>query len=144
MQQICSCCNQVIRKLNPHRMDRHKVTTLEMMGKAAMQGDPWVRDQAGSGMLVGGVMLRAPYRVQAHVSRLVWFGLADHGAHRSGEYMITPEGLGFLRGIVSVPSVIHCKDGKVVKESDTRVWVSQVKNVVLDKKYWDDYWKEQV
>ena len=144
MQQICSCCNQVIRKLNPHRMDRHKVTTLEMMGKAAMQGDPWVRAQAGSGMLVGGVMLRAPYRVQAHTLVLTWFGLADHGAHRSGEYMITPEGLGFLRGTHSVPSIIYCRGGRVLDESATRVWVSQVKDVVLDKKYWDNYWREQV
>lgn len=73
MQQICSCCNQVIRKLNPHRMDRHKVTTLEMMGKAAMQGDPWVRAQAGSGMLVG-ELCSVPRIGFKHMS-VGWYGL---------------------------------------------------------------------
>ena len=144
MQPVCECCNQKIRKLNPHRMDKHKAETLEMMGKAALQGDEWIQAQAGSGMLVGGVMLRAPYRVQAHVSRLVWFGLAEHGPHRSGKYKITPAGIGFLRGLVSVPAIIHCRDGVVYTRSDRQVFISDINNVVLDKKYWDDYWKVQI
>ena len=144
MQQVCECCNQKIRKLNPHRMGKHTVTTLEMMGKAALQGDEWIQAQAGSGMRVGGAMLRAPYRVQAHTLVLTWFGLAEHGPHRSGKYKITVAGMGFLRGVISVPALIYCRDGLVYSRSDRQVFIGDINNVVLDKKYWDDYWKIQI
>ena len=144
MQPVCECCNQKIRKLNPHRMDKHKVETLEMMGKAYIQGDGWIQAQAGSGMKVGNAMLRAPYRVQAHVSRLCWFGLAEHGGHRSGKYRITVDGFSFLHGVLSVPAIIHCRDGVVYSRSSSRVYIKDVNNVILDKQYWDDYWKLQI
>ena len=79
----------------------------------------------------------------AHASRLVWFGLAEHGATRSGLYKITQQGINFLAGIHSVPSIIYCKDGVVVEKSNKQVTVRDIKNIVLDKEYWDNYYMLQ-
>jgi hypothetical protein len=140
---ICVCCNQKVRKLNPHRMDRHKVATLELMAKARLSGDEWIRASAGSGMVANGQRIRAPYRVQAHVSRLCWFGLAEHGARRSGLYRITDEGMDFLKNTHAVPTMIYCRDGVVVDRSKDVVYMRHVKNVVLDEPYWSNYWTIQ-
>jgi hypothetical protein len=131
----CPQCKQKIRKLNPHRMCKHKVTVLEIMAKA----NGWVVAQHGHGIVVNGVAVRAPYRAEAHASRLVWFGLAEHGAPRSGMYRITQEGRNFLAGMHVVPRIIWCKDGVVVEEHSQKVAIGNVKNVVLDKEYWDNY-----
>ena len=132
---VCACCGQKIRKLNPHRMCKQKVELLKILHKA---GD-WVFVQEGYGAEVNGKMERAPYRARAHASRLVWFGLAEHGSIRSGLYRITDAGVNFLRGVHAVPAVIWCKDGKVV-DTDTRmVTIHSIKDVVLDKEYWDNY-----
>ena len=132
---ICSCCGQKIRKLNPHRMCKQKVKVLEILAKA----NDWVFVQHGFGAVVDGVAERAPYRVEAHASRLSWFGLAEHGPVRSGLYKVTQDGIDFLKGIHAVPAVIWCKDGKVV-DTDTRmVTIHSIKDVVLDKEYWDNY-----
>jgi len=116
-------------------MCKHKVTVLEIMAKA----DDWVVAQHGHGIVVNGVAVRAPYRAEAHASRLVWFGLAEHGAPRSGMYRITQEGRNFLMGTHVVPRIIWCKDGVVVEEHSQKVAIGSVKNVVLDKEYWDNY-----
>jgi hypothetical protein len=103
----------------------------------------WVFLQEGYGAEVDGKMERAPYRARAHASRLVWFGLAEHGATRSGLYKITQQGINFLAGIHSVPSIIYCKDGVVVEKSNKQVTVREIKNIVLDKEYWDNYYMLQ-
>lgn len=135
----CQCCGQKVRKLNPHRMDASKVAMLEILGKA---GD-WMKVQEGASSMKGDKLVRAPYRARAHVSRLVWFGLAEHGDTRSGLYRITTAGYAFLRGEHLVPDVIYCKDGKVVERSTTMVGIGSVKDVILDKDYWDNYWQVQ-
>jgi hypothetical protein len=137
--QICTQCNQKIRKLNPHRMDKDKVAMLEILARA----NDWVAVQAGHGVILNGQIIRAPYRAQAHVSRLVWFGLAEHGARRSGLYKITADGFEFLKGTHAVPKIIWCKDGVVVAEDSTLVTIGSVKDVILDKEYWDNYHMEQ-
>ena len=53
-------------------MCKQKVSVLEIMAKA----NDWVIAQHGHGIIVNGVSVRAPYRAEAHASRLVWFGLA--------------------------------------------------------------------
>ena len=133
--EICQCCGQKIRKLNPHRMCKQKVQLLKMLCWA---GD-WVFVQAGYGVEIRGKMERAPYRANQHASRLVWFGLAEHGAVRSGKYRITPEGVSFLAGLHTVPAIIYCKDGEVVETTDKKVGIRDVRGVVLDKEYWDNY-----
>ena len=138
--QICTQCNQKIRKLNPHRMCKNKVAMLEMLAKA---GD-WVFVQAGHGAVVNGRVARAPYRAQAHCSVLVWFGLAEHSQERrSGLYRITDNGYKFLSNEHMVPQIIWCKDSIVVAEDSTLVGIDSIKNVVLDKEYWDHYHMEQ-
>jgi len=133
--EICECCGQKIRKLNPHRMCKQKVHLLQILFKA----NDWVFVQEGYGAMVDGKMERAPYRARAHASRLVWFGLAEHGATRSGLYRITDNGVKFLAGNHAVPSIIYCKDGEVVETTDKKVSIREVKNIVLDKEYWDNY-----
>lgn len=138
---ICECCGQKIRKLNPHRMCKQKVDLLKMLHRA--EGD-WVFVQAGYGVEINGKMERAPYRANQHASRLVWFGLAEHGPVRSGKYRITPNGVKFLAGLHEVPATIYCKDGVVVETTEKKVGIRDVRGIILDKEYWDNYAHIQV
>lgn len=140
MIDICACCGQKIRKLNPHRMCKQKVNLLQIFYKAK----DWVFAQEGYGVEVEGKMQRAPYRARAHASRLVWFGLAEHGKTRSGLYRITPEGVQFLAGSHQVPAIIYCKDGEVVESTDKKVGIRDVRGIILDKDYWDNYSQMQI
>lgn len=135
MANNCVCCGQTIKKLNPHRMCKQKVVMLEILDRA----NDWVHVQEGHGAFHGSSVTRAPYRARAHVSRLVWFGLAEHGAPRSGLYRITQEGRDFLAGIHVVPKVIWCRNGVVVETDSMQVTIGSIKDVVLDKEYWDNY-----
>lgn len=132
MTPICECCGQRIRKLNPHKMDKQKCKMLALLGRLS----GWVEVKAGRFSEFNG-------DDQVHAMRLEWFGLTEHGAPRSGQYRITAEGLRFLRGEWSVPKVIWCRDGVVVKEDVDRVFIGAVRNFVLDKDYWDNYSNEQ-
>ena len=126
----CACehCGQRIRKLNPHRMDRKKVQMLEYIAKQ----EGWVTIKAGRTPGFNG-------EDQVFAMRLEWFGLVEHGEKRSGLYKVTEKGVAFLRGRVSVPATIYCKEGRVVETSDEQVFVSDVRHVVLDREYWDNY-----
>ena len=135
----CPQCNQRIKKLNPHRMCKQKVDLLQMLAKA----NDWVFVQQGYGVVTDDGAKRGPYRAQAHASRLAWFGLAEHGPVRSGLYRATPEGFAFLRGEHQVPATIWCKNGIVVERDTQMVTINSVKNVFLDKDYWDNYGKIQ-
>lgn len=137
---VCSCCGQKIRPLNPHKMCAQKVRMLEILGKAH---GAWVFVEEGNKAILHGVEQRAPYRARAHASRLVWFGLAEHGDARSGNYRVTPAGLDFLLGHATVPKTIWCKDGKVVEQDTARITITGVRDVVLDRAYWDRYALEQ-
>ena len=124
----CPCCGQLVRKPNPHRMCKSKVLLLEHIAK---QGS-WVKISTGSRLqLTGDAAVLA--------LRLSWFGLIEHGAKRSGLYRVTQNGIDFLRGIYTVPKIIWCRGGKVVEEDPIQISVHSVKNVVLDKQYWDNY-----
>lgn len=125
----CPHCEQKIRKLNPHRMCRAKVALLAYI---ASQDGEWVKISTGStNQLVGDAAVLA--------LRLQWFGLVEHGGTRSGLYRATPEGIAFLKGTHAVPKRIWCRDSKVVDRDTTMVTISSIKNVVLDKEYWDNY-----
>lgn len=136
VSNICPCCGQKIRKLNPHKMCKQKVDLLKILHKASGE---WVFVQAGYGVEIKGKMERAPYRANQHASRLVWFGLAEHGPVRSGKYRITPAGVKFLAGLHEVPETIYCKDGVVVESTEKKVGIRDVKGIILDKEYWDNY-----
>lgn len=131
----CPHCRQKIRKMNPHRMCKNKVRMLEFLAKA----NDWVFVEAGRGAVVEGQVTKAPYRAQAHCSVLTWFGLAEHGERRSGLYRITEDGIKFLRGEHMVPKCIWSRDGRVVERDTIMVGIGSVKDVVLDKEYWDNY-----
>lgn len=125
---ICECCGQKIRKPNPHRMCKSKVALLEFIAKQ----EDWVKISTGNQkQLVGDAAVLA--------LRLEWFGLVEHGKQRSGLYRATKEGIQFLRGYHQVPKIIWCRDGKVVDQDTILVSVRSVKNVVLDREYWDNY-----
>ena len=121
--------------MNPHRMCKNKVAMLEFLAKA----NDWVFVEAGRGAVVDGQFIRAPYRAQAHCSVLVWFGLAEHGERRSGLYRITEKGVDFLQGNHLVPKTIWSRDGRIVDLDTLMVGINSVKDVVLDKEYWDNY-----
>jgi len=131
-KHYCPYCEQKIRKLNPHRMCKAKVALLQYIAK---QGD-WVKISTGSAKQLAGDAAVLALRLQ-------WFGLVEHGERRSGLYRATPEGIDFLKGIHAVPKIIWCRSGKVVDRDTTMVTIGSVKNVVLDREYWDNYSSEQ-
>lgn len=133
MHSVCECCGQKIRKLNPHRMDKQKCRMLALIG----QYSGWVEVKAGK---FGGFNGDD----QVHAMRLEWFGLVEHGPRRSGLYRITRAGRCFLQGTLTVPRVIWCRDGVVVRETEDVVGLNDVKDFVLDKDYWDNYGREQI
>lgn len=126
--QVCECCGQKIRKLNPHTMCRKKVRLLEYIAKQ----HGWVKISTGNArQLTGDAAVLA--------IRLEWFGLIEHGPNRSGLYRATKSGIDFLQGKHLIPKKIWCRDGRVVERESTLVSIGSVKNVVLDKEYWDNY-----
>ena len=52
-------------------------------------------------------------------------------------------GLEYLRGRLAVPKKIYCRAGQVIEKSTEEVRVQDVKKVILDKTYWDNYDKLQ-
>lgn len=135
----CVCCEQKIRKLNPHRMDKQKVRVLEDLAKYDAEGVEWVAVKHGHELLGEDVRRRTAYRASEHASRLKWFGLVDHRGHRTGDYRINARGWRFLRKGASVPAKILVRGGRVVERSLERARLRDVKGVVLDKEYWDNY-----
>ena len=136
--EYCDCCGQKIRKLNPHRMCKKKVAMLEYISMSSDNGAAWVEIKSG----------RIQNRgfngdEQVFAMRLGWFGLVEYGERRSGLYKITPDGINFLLGLHRVPKVIWCQDGKVIEKSPDTISIEDVKNVVLDKAYWDNYATQQ-
>ncbi len=143
-EDTCGECGQKIRKLNPHRICKAKLAVLRVLADCHRAGHVWVRVEAGRKVKVGGDVFEVPYRAAEHAMRLVWFGLARHHGPRTGEYRITPEGREFLAGTLAVPRVIYCRDGRVRERSGDLVTVRDVRGVVLDKAYWDNYAEVQV
>lgn len=140
----CESCGQKIRKLNPHNMDRQKVRVLEDIAKLNIQGHNWVLVKEGDSLeTAGGRKVKTAYRARAHASRLCWFALMDHHGPRTGGYRVNERGFRFLRGDLSVPEKIWCRDGIVIERSERQVTVNEVEGVVLDRAHWDAYGKRQ-
>ncbi len=133
--EICNGCGQSIRKLNPHHMDKKKVSVLEAIAKLNLMGHQWVLVSEG---MTGEVVVNTPY-CHEHAARLAWFELIETQARRSGLYRVTEPGLLFLCGKHEVPNVIYCRDGVVVERSKELTRINQIRSVVLDKVYWNDY-----
>lgn len=129
--RTCPCCGQRIRKLNPHRMCKSKVLLLDYIAR-----------QGGFVKISTGNRLQLQGDAAVHALRLQWFGLVEHGPNRSGLYRATDDGINFLRGIHMVPKVIWCRGGKVIETDSVKVSIGSIKNVVFDKKYWDNYPRE--
>jgi len=140
---VCTMCGQRIRKLNPHRMDAAKVKLLREIARRNAKGFCWIKVQR-DGTLIS--FEERPYTIQCddvHALRLSWFGLVEKKGRRLGEYRVNEAGKAFLEGKKSVPAKIWCRDGKVFEESTDKVYIQDVKNVILDKEYWDSYTDEQ-
>jgi hypothetical protein len=54
-------------------------------------------------------------------------------------YRITEDGVKFLKGEHTVPKIIWSREGAIIDRDTTMVAIGSVKNVVLDKAYWDNY-----
>jgi len=110
-------------------VDRQKFKMLEFLAEA---NGAWIEIKAGR-------LHQFTGDEQVHAMRLSWFGLAERGARRTGLFRITDQGVLFLQGKHSVPDTIWCRDGDVIARSFTMVNATQVRNVVLDRAYWDNY-----
>ncbi len=136
----CSHCNEVAA-LNPHRICKQKVASLEMLARAR----GWCRCEQGRGFRIeeSGEWLHGPYGLAAHATRLWWFGLAERKSPREGLFRVTELGVAFLCGKRRVPARILCRGGIVYWSSVETVAVGDVQGVKLDKAYWDAYpWAE--
>ncbi len=143
--RVCESCGQKVRKLNPHTMDSQKIRVLQDVAKLNLKGYEWVLVKEGEALETetDDLKVRTAYRARAHASRLVWFGLLDHKGHRTGAYKVNAIGLGFLTGRLSVCKTVYCRGGLVIERSPETVRVQDVKKVVLDRPYWDNYDKLQ-
>ena len=90
-----------------------------------------------------GKRVRTIYLARRQANTLCWFGLMDNQGPRTGAYRVNERGFRFLRGNLSVPAKIWCRNAVVVESSEREVTINEVKDVILDKAYWDDYWKKQ-
>lgn len=136
---ICPCCQQKIRKSNPHHMDLGKTKLLMDIARIHRTGVMWVKVQRDGNLIKPQHAHKTIQCDDVHALRLMWFGLLETRERRSGEYRLTEQGRYFLKGTFPVPERILCKDGKVVEESKDRVFIDQVKHVILDKEYWNNY-----
>jgi hypothetical protein len=135
----CPVCKQAVRKLNPHHMDLSKIKLLHRIAGVNAKGFPWVKIQQDENLIVEKERDWTIQTDAVHASRLKWFRLVDYYGHRSGKYCINEYGLDFLGGRASVPETIYCKQGEVQEESPEQVYIQEVRKVILDKEYWDDY-----
>lgn len=144
MSERCACCGQIIRKLNPHRMDAAKVHLLQQIAILNMQGWVWVKVQRDGNLIKPNELKFTIQCDDVHALRLTWFGLLESAGRRSGLYKATDKGFKFLCGKVKVPKVIFCKDGEVRDFDAEMVSITQIRKVKLDKEYWDNYAKRQI
>lgn len=135
----CPCCGQKIGKLNPHRMDASKVRLLEKIARINRDGHAWVKLQRDGSLIKDRDRNRTVQVDDVHGLRLKWFGLVDCRGRRTGEYCINENGRLFLAGRLAVPSRIFCRGGKVIEIAPDKVTIDQVRNVFLNKAFWDDY-----
>ena len=137
----CWTCGMRVKKANPHRMDAGKFATLRDLGVASEDGLTWVACQQDLQMLPDGAStpLKTVKDSRVHVQRLYYYGVVDYLGRRTGKYRINERGLAFLRGESTVPAVIYCRGGRVLADSPKRVAVTEIKDVILDKAYWDRY-----
>lgn len=154
-KKICPWCEQRIRPLNKHGMDAAKLAVLDCMGRLhgrvvssylpgpVPEAFQWIRVDEGWDIYCDKFIIRSPeYRVGAHVQRLAYFGLVDHIGPRRALYRVNAAGYGFLRGLVSVPFKIWCRDGEVLERTKETITAPQI-DFRLDKHYWDHCWWEQ-
>ncbi|MFB3077032.1 MAG: hypothetical protein ACE1Y4_03405 [Lysobacterales bacterium] len=139
----CPHCRQHIKPLNPHRMDRRKVEVLQEIARINARGHKWVKIQQDGSLIPLGDLEFTIQTDAVHPLRLKWFGLVQTKAPRTALYRVTRLGFQFLAGRLSVPSVILCRNGFVILQRRERVWINQIKNVVLNREYWSGYWREQ-
>lgn len=138
----CPACGQKIRKLNPHRMDKQKLRVLEDIARHTKSGD-WVEITEDSTITTADGSRHTVKQVRVHAQRLKYFGLLDYKGRRTARYRINGTGIGFLSGRISVPAIIYCREGKVEERTLDRIFVGSVPGIVLDKVYWDRYYREQ-
>jgi len=125
-------------------MDKAKVRVLEDIAKLNEQGFKWILAKAGEALETEcGKKIRSSYRVAMHCHVLHWFGLLDFKGKRTGLFKINALGVKFLCGVAAVSSKIYCRDGKVVNRSEQEVLISDVKGIIRDEEFWDNYWKTQ-
>ncbi len=136
---ICPTCQERVAKLNPHSMDRAKVELLEEIARKNMEGIQWVKIQRDGTLIKPEEQHSTIQRDDVHALRLKWFGLLEQYGPRTGKYRVSSLGLQFLRGLAQVSAKIWCRRGKVVLESPKKLWIWQVRGVVYDKAYWDQY-----
>lgn len=141
---ICDHCGQEIKKLNPHTICKQKIQLLIILGEVWNSGVEWAQVKEGYLVVGGDNSHRAPYCARQHADRLKWFNLVNHRGPRTGEYQINQNGVDFLQGRISVPKTIYCREGRVVEESPERVFIGDVRGIVLGKRYWDNYAAIQV
>ena len=125
-------------KWYPHRMDYSKVKVLKEIALINKEYE-WVKIQQDSSLIKDNEKDFTIQTDAVHASRLFWFGLIDKRSSREGLVKINRKGIDFLRGKFKVPSRIWVSRGELRESEPPFVDITQIKGVVLDKAYWDNY-----
>lgn len=135
--EYCDCCGQKIQKPRKVRLGKQGVEAL--MGLAEEKGWVYVGDGNRGKDLKTNSNVRLQYCSRQYIGWAVWYGLAEKDKLQQGVYRITNTGIKFLKGEVSIPEYLLIRFGKVVGTSPDMQYVSDVRNLVLDREYWAAY-----
>lgn len=138
LSERCECCGQRLPKLWPHRMDRTKLELLAQIARINLK-HRWVKLQRDGNLITEECKGSTIQCDDVHGRRLLWFGLLNEKGPRTGEYRVTLKAIYFLAGRTTVPARIWCSNGRVIRSTDEGIRADAIKNVTLDKDYWDKY-----
>ena len=100
---LCPCCDRVGR-INKHRLTKPLALSLRWI-MAHGVGDGWVNVQSKAPRWM---MRSKTYPLLEH------WGLIEGKGFRSGVWRITPKGVGFVTGSITVPAAAYIYDAKVM------------------------------
>lgn len=125
MEKLCECCGH---RINPRKESLSKglVDTLIVFGRAVK------RLEKNEIHLQEEVELNK--NQYNNFQKLRYHGLVAKVKDRTGYWLLTRNGLGFLRGEKSVPKTIYIQNNRIVEHGDDNIMIYDYSE--LDGEYW--------
>ena len=146
-REFCLHCGQLIPIPLPHTLDKAKIRMLQAIGRINRSQHTWAtvtRNKNEVDRLDEESQKTILLADNAQALRLHYFGLVAYNGFRSCQFWITEPGLRFLQGVLKIPRTVWVLKNSRDKAMPTFrskdfVKITQVKDLVLDKAYWDSY-----